>query len=376
LFKGTKLARPLIVHILYQFDIGGLETVLVNMLNTMSKDHFKHIIISLTDASDFTQRIKNQDVEIKCLFKKPGKDPIIHFKIWKILRELSPEIVHTYNISALEYSVPAMMAGVPCRVHAEHGRDIYDLDGSNQKYQYLRKIINPIISKWIPVSKELENWLINVIGIKKQKVKRIYNGIDTVVFSPQKKRLNKKLFTIGTVGRLAAVKDQVTLIKAVEILIQDFSELKHSICLKIVGDGPLFNDLDAYIRKNSLEDYVELLGAKDNVEELMQSFDVFVLPSLVEGIALTMLEAMATGLPVIATNVGGNPELISEGENGFLVQSQQPRLLAKMIKRYIDIPDLIERHGQNGRSLVVQKFSLKAMTQEYLVLYQDVMIGK
>ncbi len=359
---------PLIVHILYRFDIGGLESVLVNMINTMPEQSYRHVIISLTESSEFEKRINRDDVEVICLHKQAGNDPKIHLKIWQLLRQLKPVCTHTYNISTLEYNVISFLAGIKKRIHAEHGRDIYDLDGSNKKYQYLRRFVNPFVTQWIPVSKELDDWLVRDVKLPKSKVNLIYNGIDLELYNP-KKYQNKKQFIVGTVGRMAAVKDQLTLIKAIEILITEYPEFKNIIRLDVVGDGELYSSLQSYIEEHSLTANIKLLGARNDVANILQSFDVFVLPSLAEGIPLTILEAMATSLPVISTRVGGVPELIENDINGYLISPQDVNSLAIKIRHYIDRPELIKKHGNNGRLKVEESFSLQAMTDQYLKVY-------
>jgi len=359
---------PLIVHIIYRFDIGGLESVLVNMINTMPEQSYRHVIISLTESSEFERRINRDDVEVICLHKQAGNDPKIHLKIWQLLRQLKPVCTHTYNISTLEYNVISFLAGIKKRIHAEHGRDIYDLDGSNKKYQYLRRFVNPFVTQWIPVSKELADWLVRDVKLPKPKVNLIYNGIDLELYIP-KKHQNKKQFIVGTVGRMAAVKDQLTLIKAIEVLITEYPELKNIIRLDVVGDGELYSSLQSYIEEYSLTANIKLLGTRNDVANILQSFDIFVLPSLAEGIPLTILEAMATSLPVISTRVGGVPELIENDINGYLISPQDVNSLAIKIRHYIDRPELIKKHGNNGRLKVVGSFSLQAMTDQYLRVY-------
>jgi len=362
------MSTPLIVHIIYRFDIGGLESVLVNMINTMPEKSYRHVIISLTESSEFEKRIHRDDVEVICLHKQAGNDPKIHFKIWQLLRQLKPICTHSYNIATLEYNVISFLAGIKKRLHAEHGRDIYDLDGSNKKYQYLRRFINPFVTQWIPVSKELSDWLVRDVKLPKSKVNLIYNGIDLELYTP-KQYSNNGCYIIGTVGRMAAVKDQLTLIKAIEYLIAEHPEYKRLIRVEIVGDGELYSTIKNYITEFSLEENIRLLGARNDVAKLLQNFNVFVLPSLAEGIPLTILEAMATALPVIASKVGGVPELIENNVNGYLISPQDIKGLSAKIKLYIDKPELISQHGLSAREKVEKSFSLQVMTEKYIQSY-------
>lgn len=169
---------------------------------------------------------------------------------------------------------------------------------------------------------------------------------------------------------MAVVKNQLSLIKAVELLLIRTPQIRQQIQLLIVGDGELFAQLNDYIHEHQLVDCVHLLGARNDIAEILKQFDLFVLPSLVEGIALTLLEAMASGLPVIATAVGGNPELIDPGINGLLVPSQNEQQLADSIASYINNPSLCQQQGNAARNKAVAIFSLQTMVENYKALYQ------
>jgi sugar transferase (PEP-CTERM/EpsH1 system associated) len=365
------MSQKLVFHLIYRFDVGGLETVLVNLINSLPADDFKHVIVSLTDSSvQMKSSIKVNNVELIDLHKQPGNDPKIHFKLWQLFRQYRPNILHSYNIATLEYQFVAFLAGVPFRIHAEHGRDIFDLDGSNKKYQIFRRVLNPFVHYWIPVSQELATWLKQTVKIPEAKIKLIYNGIDLDLYKPVA-RLPKSVFTVGTVGRAVPVKNQVMLIQAVELLLKQQPDLKNKLRLIIVGDGELLPKLRAYIDENQLQENIKLLGERHDVYEILKTIDLFVLPSLAEGIALTLLEAMASGLPIIATNVGGNPELITSGENGQLVPSQNVELLATAILSYLTDFSGCKKQGVISRKKVETNFSLHAMAQSYLTVYDD-----
>src|SRR5581483_5472355 len=156
---------PLILHVIHRLAVGGLENGLVNLINHTPPERYRHAIVCLSDFTDFRERIEARDVPVIALHKRQGKDPGIHAVLWKVLRNLQPTIVHTRNLPAMEYAVSAMLAGVPRRVHGEHGRDIYDLDGLNPRYNLLRKAMRPFIHRHVAVSKDLERWLIRTVGV-------------------------------------------------------------------------------------------------------------------------------------------------------------------------------------------------------------------
>ena len=362
---------PLVVHIIYKLAVGGLENGLVNLINNMPVEKYRHIIICATDYTDFRDRITRDDVEVYALHKKPGNDLGAYWRLWKLLRRLKPDIVHTRNLGTIEYSLPAKLAGVKYCVHGEHGRDLTDIDGTNQKYIKLRKFYNFFVSHFISVSKDLESWLIETVSIPTQKITQIYNGVNTQRFSIKNRKNQSKNIVIGTVGRLQAEKDQATLIKAFELLKKENTEKE--INLHIIGDGPDREKLDVLVNKMDMTHAVIFHGKCDNIPVLMTELDVFVLPSLGEGISNTILEAMSCGLPVVATNVGGNPELVTENISGYLVPSNNPNEMAKAIQQYIDQPELLAKHGQAARERIENEFSMKAMVDNYVKVYDELL---
>lgn len=370
-----------IVHIIYRLDVGGLETVLVALINRLPPDEYSHLIICLTTYTAFKDRLCNDNVRLIALNKKPGKDVRIFFRILAILVKEQSNIVHTYNIATLEYQVAAFLARARLRIHAEHGRDFSDLKGENRKHNLLRKIMNPFVHFWVPVSRDLSQWLEGKVRIPLRKIALIYNGVDVSTFTPSPARLRawqahvsqlpNSTLRIVTVGRLDPVKDQATLLHALRIVGTSTSVHNTPVHLWIIGDGPERERLQQVIDQENLGDQAVLLGEKNNISELLSSADVFVLTSLAEGIPMTVLEAAAAGLPVIATDVGGLSDIVQEGESGFLVPPGSPQSIAAAIRRYLEAPPLLLRHGEVGRQYIIERFSLDKMTQNYVHLYDQ-----
>ena len=156
---------PLVAHLIYRLDFGGLETLLVDCINRMPA-HYRHAVVCLTDYSAFVQNIQRPDVQLFSLHKPPGHGIKTHLKLWKLLRRLRPDILHTYNLAAMEYAFTAALAGVPVRIHAEHGRDAGDPEGKNAKHNFLRRRLAPFIDRYVPVSDDLHRWLEQVVRIR------------------------------------------------------------------------------------------------------------------------------------------------------------------------------------------------------------------
>jgi sugar transferase (PEP-CTERM/EpsH1 system associated) len=376
------LQRPLVLHIINRLAVGGLENGLVNLVNHMPSDRYRHAILCLVDATDFRSRIHDKNVPVVELHRRDGHDAGCYVRVWKALRSLKPAIVHTRNLPTLEYAVIAVVAGVRGRVHGEHGRDMYDLDGSNLKYRLLRKALAPLIHRFIVVSQDLNNWLVDTIGVGRDRVSQIYNGVNIERFHPRAGSrplvgpdgfMKPDHVLIGTVGRMQAVKDQITLVRAFIRLIEQVPEWRDVLRLIIVGDGPLRPESLKLLRMAKIDELAWLPGERSDVPEMMRSMDLFILPSRAEGISNTILEAMASGLPVVATNVGGNPELVDSGVTGMLVPPADPDAMANAISSYLRQRDLLTEHGRAARTRVETEFSMAAMVSGYLVVYDQVL---
>ena len=379
--KNSENKAPLIAHIIFRLGVGGLENGLVNLINQTPSHRYRHCIICVKDATDFRDRIHRSDVEVFTLDKKEGLDWMMFLKLYRLLQEIQPTIVHTRNLATIECQLPVFLSGVRYRLHGEHGWDVFDPQGENKKYQWLRRVFKPLVKHYIPLSKELERYLRYKIKVPENKITRICNGVDTEIFYPPKQGreiipdcpfTDKTHVIVGTVGRMHGVKDQLTLVKAFIHLIEQDPSIKDRLRLILVGDGPLREQAQEMLDMANLGAFAWLSGERNDIPQILRGMDLFVLPSLAEGVSNTILEAMATGLPVIATDVGGNPDLISEGDTGFLVPKADPIKMAKAITRYLENSQLIEQHGGNGLKRIQNGFSLSSMVNRYLTVYDYV----
>jgi len=364
-----------ICHVIYRFDVGGMENGIVNLINEMPKEKVRHSIITLTYKTDFARRLKRDDVDIYELHKAPGNDFKAFYRLYKLLRKLRPDIVHSRNHPTTEIPFIAKLAGVRACVHGEHGRDMHDIDGSNKKYRLLKRIITPFVDHYICVSKDLSEWLTSYIGISKDKYTQIYNGVDSLKFAASEHLYEKSKpgCVFGTVGRLEKIKGHVYLVDGFIRLLDKHPELKENVKLIIVGDGNEKATCKQLIESSKNNENILMPGSVDNVNDWLQKMDVFVLPSLAEGISNTILEAMSTALPVIATDVGGNPELVKEGMSGVLVAPHDPDALADAMFNYAVKKPLREKHGAYGRQEIDNKYSMVAMAKQYMDVYQSVL---
>lgn len=376
-FSAAMDPRPLIAHVVFRFDYGGLENGVVNLINGLPENAFRHAVIALTDASDFKNRIRRSDVSVHTLNKQAGKDPAAYLRLYRLLKKLRPDITHTRNLATLEGAVVARLAGVPQRIHGEHGWDIYDPDGTNRKYRAMRRIASPAIGRFVTVSKELEQWLTGFVGIRAAKVTRICNGVDTDKFRPARGSLREGLpgavfphgsVVVGSVIRFSPIKDPLNLVRAFIAARQDPAGTK--LRLAMIGDGPLRVAAEKMLHEAGLASDAWLPGSREDVAPLLREMDIYVLGSLREGISNTMLESMATGLPSIATRTGGNLELVDDRVTGYLVKPGDSQELATALLAYARDPALRTAHGGAARERIEKEYSLQRMLGDYEALYR------
>ena len=369
--------RPLVVHVMHAFDIGGLENGVVNLINRMPHDSYRHTVLALTRITEFRARVRRDDVEFIALGKGPGHAIRLYPRLHALFRKLRPAIVHTRNLAALEVAVPAWSAGVPVRLHGEHGRDVGDLDGSNRKYQRVRRLYRPFVTHQVALSRDLARYLVERVGVPRAQVTQLYNGVDAALFAPAGQRAaipgcpfaGAGLWIVGTVGRMQAVKDPQNLVRAFVRALAIEPALRARLRLVMVGDGALYSEVNAMLARAGVQDLAWLPGERDDVADVLRGLDAFVLPSLAEGVSNTILEAMACGLPVIATDVGGNGELVVEGRTGTLVPAADAEALARAIVAQARDPVAARAQGKAGRERVLSTFSLDAMVDGYRRLY-------
>lgn len=362
------MSAPHIVHVLPGLGIGGTENGVMNLIGALRGD-FRHTVISMTGAAAATRRLP-PDTAVHCVRKRPGLDLSAVLRLAGLLRRLAPLVVHSRNWGALDAVFAARLAGVPIVIHGEHGREAADPQGLQPRRNFVRRLAQPLVDRFVTVSFDLQRWLIDTVRIPASKVLTIHNGVDLSRFSDDDREAGRRALgvaegkvVIGTVGRLDPVKDQLGLIEAVAAL-EDRSAI-----LVIVGDGPCRSSLEARAQSSDVTGRVRLLGERDDVPGLLRGFDVFVLPSLAEGISNTILEAMASGLPIVATRAGGSPELVQDGVTGTLVPVADRPALTAALATYVSDGHRRALHGKAGRQRAVEEFGLQRMVGRYVALY-------
>jgi sugar transferase (PEP-CTERM/EpsH1 system associated) len=356
-----------VAHIVYSFGTGGMEKGVATLIRNASAD-MKHTVICLTRSGD-TARLLPDGTQIIELAKPPGNSLQFLPRLAKTLRTLHPDVVHTRNWAGTDGILASYLAGIHSIVHSEHGFGSENPAGDSKKRIWIYRLLSMLVKEYICVSRPLEKWLKETVRVRKP-INQIYNGVDTEFYKPgpddscrAELGIPEQSFVIGIVASLYPIKDHATLIKAFKRL----RESNPDAYLIIVGDGEERTRLEALSPEGVL-----FLGNRRDVPRIMRALDVFVLCSLNEGISNTILEAMGTGLPVIASNVGGNPDLVQDGITGTLFPTGDVEALTKRLQNYLLSPDERQRHGEQGRAAAVAHYNIRSMVDGYEAVWRRV----
>ncbi|WP_181901660.1 TIGR03088 family PEP-CTERM/XrtA system glycosyltransferase [Thalassotalea euphylliae] len=367
-----------VCHIVHHFVAAGLENGIVNLINHLPTQEYRHSIICIADYDrNFIKRLKVRNIDIYELHKTAGNGVGWLYRCYKLFKKIKPDLCHSRNLNPLEAQIAAFLAGIRVRIHGEHGWDVNDLKGNNVKNQYIKKLFKPLIHQYVALSNEGMDYLKYRIGVNSNQLYHICNGVDVDRFHPKVNVSNpidinfsKGAIVFGTVGRQVQVKNHQQLLNAfIKLKQSDIPNVQRAKLL-IVGDGVLKEPLTAMAQQSGYRDDICFAGHRDDIPQTMASMDVFVLPSLAEGISNTILEAMASGLPVIATNVGGNPDLImADHHNSHLVEVNDVTALSNSMAQYLINQERLEKDSIKVREHCVKHFSIESMVAKYHDLY-------
>ncbi len=369
---------PLVVHLVNQLDTASTGNGLVSLIAHMPPERYRHAIVCLEPGAGVAAGLPGDGVEIISLHRCGGAAFSHYLRLYQALRALQPDLVHTRNLSGLRGQMVAALAGVKLRVHAEHGRERADRPRPGQRW--LRRLLRPLVGHFVAADPELEHWLIEQVGA--ERVSHISNGVDSVQFHPRLGPpaavgpagfMHDNAFVIGSVGQMDSGRSHATLVEAFLRLIASPHAAHQRLRLMIVGDGPCRAECQAMLNRAGAAQRAWLPGARDDIPQLLRAMDLFVLPAQSESTSSALLEAMATGLPVVATKVGAAAALVHPGFTGILVPPLSPDLMASAIADYCRIPEMGARHGARARSQVIAHHSLPAMARSYLAIYDALM---
>lgn len=353
-----------IIQVIPTFGVGGAETMCENLTYELIKMGHVVTVISLYNYhSSITDRMEAVGVGIRYLNKKPGMDISMVIKLKKIFQKLQPDVVHTH-LDCIKYAVfAAKLVNVKRCVHTVHNVAEKEAGG-------LARMINNFYYKhhWaVPValSPIIQKTIHNVYGINLNEIPVIYNGIDLSRCIPKKDYSIGEKIILLHIGRFSEQKNHKGLLEAFQKIHSEYP-----LCiLQLIGSGEKETEIRGYIENLGLSEYVQMLGEQTNVFTFLHEADIFLLPSNYEGMPMTIIEAMGTGVPIVATLVGGIPDMLTDGKNANLVKCDA-ELIYKACAKLIDDLELRKKYGKSALN-ESKKFSAHFMAEQYCAIYRD-----
>ena len=355
-----------VIQVMPNFALAGAEIMCENLVYGLQKQGVEVVVVSLFDYhSVITERLEKQGVKIIYLNKKLGMDFSIIGKLRKIFKQEKPDVIHTH-LYITKYAIPAaVLAGVKKRVHTVHNVAVKENGQAGRLLNRCFFKMNHVVP--VALSSIVQESIAKEYKIKKEKIPVVFNGIDLSKCLPKEEyAIRDNVFQILHIGRFMKQKNHRGLIEAFSI----FHKKYPNSVLQLIGDGEQRKDIEKAVEEKGLNSAVEFLGLQDNVYEYLHNADIFTLPSLYEGIPMTLIEAMGTGLPIIATNVGGVPDMLKNGESAILTDVDSEKIAESFLEIAED-EGKRELLGVNAKKTAVQ-FSAEIMAEEYLKIYQKV----
>jgi sugar transferase (PEP-CTERM/EpsH1 system associated) len=366
-----------ILHVVEALGLGGgVENGIANLIENSSPNRFEHVLCGVFELGTQVARYPRDRVRLVCLEKDRRRFAVQVGSLRRMIRELQPDVVHSRNWGALEAVVAARFPRLCSVIHSEHGFETVP-SAEPRRRRWFRRVAFEMADRVFSVSYQLRDMLAKGTGFPFQKIQVIHNGVHTHRFRPDRetrRRFRGELgvsedeFCIGAVGRLNRIKDYPTLMRAAEI----FGASCAAWRLFIAGEGAELAALFEVAESSpTLRGKVKFMGSSDRIPDFLNAMDVYVLPSLYEGISNALLEAMASGLPVIATDIGGNREVVVNGESGLLFPVSDMGTLASLLRLLQEQRELREGFGRRAVQRVKEQFSMDAMTAKYEEMYTN-----
>ena len=344
--------------------MGGAETMCENLTNALIKSGVDVTVVSLySKKTPISERLEDQGVKIIYLGKRNGLDLSMVGKLKKVFKEEKSDVIHTHN-NTMQYAIPAaILSGVKRRVHTVHSIAQKELGKFARKAAsifYRRHNLTPVA-----LSETVKKTVQEVYQLPAEKIPVVFNGVDLNKCVVKTDYSSGDIFTIVHVGRFANEKNHIMLVKA---FCAFHKQVKNSR-LVLLGDGENRTKIENCIKENLLEDCVELAGIQPYVYGYLGAADIFTLPSHYEGIPLSLIEAMGTALPIVATRVGGIPDMVKDGESAILVDVDENQLCDGFLRLYYD--EALRKYIGENALKASKKFSSQEMARKYIEIYES-----
>ncbi|HKG95623.1 MAG TPA: glycosyltransferase [Gemmatimonadaceae bacterium] len=365
------MTRLRLLQVTEDLGMGGLEQVVATICRNVDRERFEPAVVCLRNKGPLADQLEDEGVRVFLLDSPPGKPDYFAFRrVARLIRERGFDVVHTHNTQAfMDGGLGAKLAGVPTLVHTDHARIFPD----KRRYMFAEHVLSHLAYRVVGVSEDTSANLVRYEKISREKLLTIPNGIDgrrynvTVDAAAKRRELGLPAEgpVIGLGARLTPQKGLIHLLRAMAVLQQRVPNLS---CV-IAGEGELDAELKSAARELGVDDRVRFVGMRLDLPQLLKVFDLYVLPSEWEGLPMAILEAMGSGCPIVATDVGGLRTAIESDVNGRLVPPRDPQALADAIAGLLASPETRRRYAAEAKGTFHERFSAEAMTRRYEKLY-------
>jgi glycosyltransferase involved in cell wall biosynthesis len=356
--------RPHVLQVAYSLDHGGSERLACDLAIQL-RPEFQTSVVAIEAGGALEGELTGHEVPWRVIGRRSGFDWRVSFKLYRLFRHWRPEVIVTHHLMELIYAgIPARLAGATL-VHIEH--EYFSLRTRAHQLGMLSKLCSAVV---VP-GEAVRRFVCSNAGVSAAKVFVIPNSVDTARYaaSPRVGRhvfgLSDRMWVVGNVARFDRAKDHETLIRAFKIVRDEQRDVK----LALVGDGALRHEVRSFAEQIGVGADVEFFGARDDVADILPNLDAFALSSVEEGVPMALLEAMACARPVVATNVGGIPGIVVDGQTGRLVGPRDAPALARALLEIMRDPDAARRMGVAARKRIEDQFGLAASVQRYAELF-------
>jgi glycosyltransferase involved in cell wall biosynthesis len=356
-----------IAQFTFGLELAGQERVVVDLAKAFRERGCNSLVCTTLFGGQLANELEAASLPFKCLGLRKSYAPHAIVSVMRYLRENSIDAVITHGSSGcLVPRIAAIMERIPAIIHVEH-----NVSDFKKSYHIVAdRLLSRHTDKIVCISENAKESLVRIEKTIPDKVTVIPNGLDTNRFSVRNggRPAVNQIKRIGMIGRFAEQKGHSYFLKAASELVK----VEKDIEFVFIGDGPLRPEIEAKVGELGLQNYCKFLGLRSDACDLLQTFDIFVLSSLWEGLPITLLEAQYFGVASVATDVGGNAEVIRNGYNGLLVPPRDPWALASALRRLLLDEELRKRFSLRGKEIFEEKFSGRRMTDAYLGLIESI----
>ena len=370
--------RPLrILHVITRLQQGGTEYGILKVTSGLNDGQFVHAICTTRGSEQDASSLASASATIFSAGTERARRQLLIPSLRRVMQSYKPDIVHSRNWGTIEAVAAARFTGVPVIIHSEHGYELDMLGGLPLRRRVLRRIAYAMSDCVFAVSAELRDFHARQAWISPARIRVVPNGVNAEKFRPRpegKALIRKELgipecaFLVGSVGRLVPIKDYPTLLHATHRLVLRGQDAR----VALAGTGPELENLQKLAGSlPELRERAHFLGASDRIPDFLNALDVFVVSSISEGMSNSLLEAMASGLPVVVSRTGSNPELVEEGVSGLLFNPGDVEGLTAGLQRLLGDAELRSRTGSSARKRVLERFRVETMLGNYRRLYLE-----